>query len=51
MKYLSADLLPKVFHGLILVLYIQYTYNCYSQPKQAVFFRQELQPSNYLTIC
>jgi hypothetical protein len=25
MKYLSADILPKVFHGLILVLYIQYT--------------------------
>jgi len=25
MKYLSADTSPKVFHGLILVLYIQYT--------------------------
>jgi hypothetical protein len=29
MKYFLADTSPKVFHGLILVLYIQYTYNSY----------------------
>jgi hypothetical protein len=29
MKYLSADLLPKVFHGLICVIYQSYTYNKY----------------------
>jgi hypothetical protein len=39
MKYLSADLLPKVFHGLIFhYMYISYTYKNYWQPKQAVFF-------------
>jgi hypothetical protein len=27
MKYLSADLLPKVFHGLVLVLVSYYTGN------------------------
>jgi hypothetical protein len=26
MKYLSADLLPKVFHGLICIIYLSYTY-------------------------
>ncbi len=33
MKYLSADLLPKVFHGLMCIMYLSYTYNSYSQPK------------------
>jgi len=27
MKYLSADLLPRVFHGLMLVMVIYYTGN------------------------
>ena len=36
MKYLSADLLPKVFHGLMCIMYLSYTYNSYSQPEQAV---------------
>ena len=38
MKYLSADLLPKVFHGLICVTYQTYTFNSYCSSKQAVFF-------------
>jgi hypothetical protein len=38
MKYLSADRLPKVFHGLICVTYHSYTYNSYCKPKQAVLF-------------
>jgi hypothetical protein len=38
MKYLSADLLPKVFHGLICIIYLSYTYNSYCTTKQAVFF-------------
>jgi len=29
MKYLSADLLPKVFHGLISIIYLWYTQNSY----------------------
>jgi hypothetical protein len=37
MKYLSIDLLPKVFHGLICVIYLSYIYNTYIQPKQTVF--------------
>jgi hypothetical protein len=38
MKYLSADLLLKVFHGLICVIYLSYTYINYIHPKQAVLF-------------
>jgi hypothetical protein len=38
MKYLSADLLLKAFHGLICVIYLSYTYINYIQPKQAVLF-------------
>jgi hypothetical protein len=29
MEYLSADLLPKVFHGLIWIIYLWYTSNTY----------------------
>jgi len=38
MKYHSAELLPKVFHGLICITYLSYTYNSNYQAKQAVFF-------------
>jgi hypothetical protein len=38
MKYLSGHLLPKVFHGLICVTYLSYTYNSYCSSKQAVVF-------------
>jgi hypothetical protein len=33
MKYLSADILPNVFYGLMLVLYIYYSCNSNLQPK------------------
>jgi hypothetical protein len=42
MKYLSADLLQKVFHGLICVTYHSYTYNSYWQTKQAEFFSPQI---------
>ena len=38
MKYLSADLLAKVFHGLICVTCLSYTSNSYCKTKQAVLF-------------
>jgi len=38
MKYLSGHLLPKVFHGLICIIYLSNTYISYLQSKQAVFF-------------
>ena len=38
MIYLSADLLPKVFLGLICIICLSCTYNSYQPPKQAVLF-------------
>jgi hypothetical protein len=38
MKYLLADLLPKVFHDLTCIIHLSYTYNSNEQPKQAVLF-------------
>jgi len=38
MKYLSADLLQKVFHGLICIMYHWYSDNSHEQPKQAILF-------------
>jgi hypothetical protein len=38
MKYLSVDLLPKVFHGLTCIMYLSYTYDINSEPNLSVFF-------------
>jgi len=46
MKYLLADLLPKVFHGLTCIIYLSYTYNSNEQPKQALLFFA----SNYILV-
>jgi hypothetical protein len=37
MKYLSADLLPKVFHGLTWIMYLSYTSNINLEPNLTVF--------------
>jgi len=44
MKYLSANLLQKVFHGLICVTCLSYTYNSYYKTKNAVFFSPIITP-------
>jgi hypothetical protein len=38
MKYLSADLLPKLFYGLTCIIHLSYTYNSNEPQKQAVLF-------------
>jgi hypothetical protein len=38
MKYLSGDLFLKVFHGLMLFIYISCSSNCYYVVEKAVFF-------------
>jgi hypothetical protein len=37
-KYLSPDLLPKVFHGLTCIMNLSYTSNINVEPKLAIFF-------------
>jgi hypothetical protein len=51
MKNLSAVLLPKAFHGLICIIYFQILITVIYNQYWLYFFRQELQPKNYLTLC
>jgi len=37
MKYLLADILPKVFHGLTWIMYLSYTSNINLEPNLTVF--------------
>jgi len=50
MKYLSADLLPKVFHGLICITDLPILIIIIDNQKNMYFFRQKLQYINYLTL-
>jgi len=51
MKYLSADLLPKVFHGLVCVTYMEHILiTVFVNQNSLYFFRHKVLPVNYLTL-